>query len=46
MRGLLLVVGLFAGSVFAETPITVERSFAEMPASLRAKLPKVLVVRR
>jgi hypothetical protein len=46
MRGLLLVAGLFAGSVFAETPITVERSFAEMPASLRAKLPKLIVVRR
>jgi len=45
-RGLLLVAGLFAGSVFAETPITVERPFAEMPATLRAKVPKLLIVRR
>ncbi len=46
LRGLLLASGLFAGSVCGETPITVERPFAEMPATLRAKVPKLLIVRR
>ena len=45
-RGLLLVAGLYAGAVLGEVPHTVERPFSEMPAALRAKLPKVLVVRR
>ena len=45
-RRLLLLAGLCAGAVVAEQPSTVERPFAEMPATLRAKLPKLLVVRR
>ncbi len=46
MRGLLLIAGLSAGMVLGETPLLVECPFAEMPASLRAKLPKLLIVRR
>ncbi|MEI6646152.1 MAG: hypothetical protein WCP12_08940 [bacterium] len=46
IRGLLLVSALYSGAVLGEAPITVERPFTEMSASLRAKLPKLLVVRR